>query len=166
MVIAKNVFRDEEYLVPRAILEALGTHVRTASDSVGACRGKLGAVAYADLALRDVSAEAFGAIVFVGGAGAQTFFDDPEAHRISRGMLDSGKVVAAICIAPSVLARAGLLEGVRATAFASQESDLRAHGAIWTDGPVEIDGRIITANGPEAADGFGNAIADALGIAP
>ena len=84
------------------------------------------------------------------------------------GMADSVRVgfrlLAAICIAPTTLAHAGLLDGVRATAFPDREDDLRAHGAVWTGAPVTVDGRIITGNGPEAAADFGEAIAEALGV--
>lgn len=164
MVIAPEQFRDEEYSRPRTVLEDLGAWIVTASTRPGHCRGKLGMSAKADIALADADPADYVAVVFVGGGGAKVFFDDPAAHRLARTMHDAGKVVAAICIAPSTLAHAGLLDGVRATAFASQESDLREHGAIWTGEPVTVDGAIITANGPEAARSFGKAIAAALGM--
>jgi putative intracellular protease/amidase len=53
---------------------------------------------------------------------------------------------------------------VPATAFPSQEADLRAHGARWTGASVTTAGRIVTANGPEAAEEFGAALSDVLGI--
>lgn len=159
MVIAQDVFRDEEYAQPKQILESRGAEVSTASVHAGNCRGKLGTSAHAGLGIAEARAEDYEAVVFVGGGGAQCFFDDPVAHRLARDAFEAGKVVGAICIAPSVLARAGLLEGVRATAFPSQEADLRAHGAIWTGIPVETDGRIVTASGPEAAAAFGEALA-------
>lgn len=162
MVIAPEVFRDEEYAHPKQVLESRGATVTTASTRVGTCHGKLGMTAEATLALVDAEAGDFDAVVYVGGGGAEVFFDDPAAHALARGMHALDRVVAAICIAPSVLARADLLRGVRATAFPSQRDDLVAHGALWTTGPVEIDGRIITANGPDAARDFGLAIADAL----
>lgn len=164
MVIAPDVFRDEEYAHPKAILEGLGATVTTASIRAGTCRGKLGMTAEATIGLRDAVAAAYDAVIFVGGGGAQVFFDDPAAHDLARTALENNSVVAAICIAPSVLAHAGLLGGVRATAFPSQREDLIAHGAVWTGAPVEIDGSIITANGPDAANDFGRAIADALGL--
>lgn len=162
MVIAPEVFRDEEYDHPKQALESRGATVTTASTRVGACHGKLGMTAEATLALTDARAVDYDAVVFVGGGGAQVFFDDPAAHALARDMHALDRVVAAICIAPSVLARAGLLRDVHATAFPSQHDDLVAHGALWTTGPFEIDGRIITANGPDAARDFGLAIANAL----
>lgn len=164
MVIAPEVFRDEEYAEPKSVLETWGATVTTASLEAGVCKGKLGMIAEATLALADAEPADYDAVVFVGGGGAQVFFDDPDAHALARGAFENKRVVAAICIAPSILARAGLLDGVRATAFPSQRDDLIAHGALWSNGPVEVDGSIITANGPDAARAFGLAIAASLGL--
>jgi protease I len=164
MVIAPEVFRDEEYAEPVRILEQHGARVTTASAAPGKCIGKLGLVAHADLSLAEAMHRSWDAVVFVGGSGAQRFFDDTEAHTLARQAARAGAVVGAICIAPSVLAHAGLLAGVTATAFPSQKGDLLRHGATWTEGPVAVDGRIITANGPEAATEFGMQLAEALGL--
>jgi protease I len=164
MIIAPTVFRDEEYAEPKRVLEAHGVEVTTASMAPGECIGKLGMRATATLSVSDAFARAWDAVIFVGGAGAQVFFDDADAHRLARQQKDTEGVLAAICVAPSTLARAGLLQGVNATAFPSQEQDLRSHGAIWSGEPVTIDGRIVTGNGPESAEEFGEAIAAVLGV--
>jgi protease I len=163
MVIAPDQFRDEEYSHPREELEARGVDVVTASVAPGPCRGKLGMMAKADLALYDADPDTFDAVVFVGGAGAAGFFDNQDAHALARRMVDLDRVVAAICIAPSILARAGLLEGRTATCFHTQQDDLEAHGARYSGAPVEISGPVITANGPDAARDFGRAVAKAVG---
>jgi protease I len=72
-----------------------------------------------------------------------------------------GKVVSAICIAPSILANAGILNGKKATSFPSQRNNINAVGT-YTGTPVEVDGKIITGNGPQAAKDFGKKIAEAL----
>jgi protease I len=156
MVIAPAMFRDEEYAEPKRILEEAGIEVVTASVEAGECRGRFGMVAQADMPLKAAKAEGYDAVVFVGGAGAKVFFDDPAAHRLATDGVAAGAIVGAICIAPSILARAGLLRGKIATSFPSQEDDLRAHGALWSGNRVEISGRIVTANGPEAAEAFGH----------
>lgn len=163
LVIAPKVFRDEEYAEPKRLLEAAEVDVTTASVASGTCSGRFGLEAIADVALRDVDVASFDAVVFVGGAGARVYFDDETAHRVARDALDSGEVLGAICIAPSILGRADLLEGVRVTSFASEEADLIAHGATWTGRPVEVDGRIVTANGPESATMFGEELVRMLG---
>lgn len=162
LVIAQQVFRDEEYAQPKAVLEAAGIDVVTASQQPGPAVGKLGLVATADISVVDAVERHWDAVAFIGGAGAAVFFDDCDAHRIARENYLAGHVVGAICIAPSVLAHAGLLEGVTATAFSSQREDLLAHGAHWSDAPVVVAGRIVTANGPSAAQEFGHRLVELL----
>ena len=166
MVIAPTVFRDEEYIEPKRVLEAHGVAVTTASVVPGECIGKLGARATATMSVGDACQRSWDAVIFVGGAGARVFFEDEGAHQLARSQKAAGGVLAAICVAPTTLARAGLLSGVRATAFTSQESDLVGHGALWTGGAVTVDGNVVTADGPESAEKFGEAIAAALGALP
>jgi protease I len=158
------MFRDEEYAHPQEVLEGRGAVTVVASSRSGVARGRFGLEVPIDTVLTDVEPSEYDAVVYVGGAGSSIFFDDPVAHDLASATLDAGRLVGAICIAPTTLAHAGLLRGVTATAYPSQEDDLAAHGALWSAGPVEIDGRIITANGPDAATEFGDAIADALGL--
>ncbi len=164
MVVAPETFRDEEYLHPKEVLESRGAVVETASVRPGICTGKLGATAHATLAVSQAEARDYDAVVFVGGAGARVYFDDPAAHALARGARQEDRVLAAICIAPSILANVGLLAGWSATAFESERANLEAHGALWSDGPVCVQDRTVTANGPEAARAFGEAIADLLGL--
>ncbi len=164
MVIAPEVFRDEEYAEPKAVLEARGACVTTASTAPGKCIGKLGMVATAEISVAEASMRDWDSCIFIGGAGARVFFDDPSAHALAHRVHESTGIVGAICIAPSTLAHAGLLERVCATAFPTQRDDLVAHGAHWHDGPVTVSAPFITANGPEAATAFGEMIADALGL--
>lgn len=164
MVIAPAVFRDEEYAHPKEALERRGATVTTASAAVGECTGRFGLKAHSSLAIAEADPDGYNAVVFVGGSGAAMFFDDTDAHRLASAMIEGGKVLGAICIAPSILAHAGLLDGRRVTAFETREEDLVAHGAIFTGAAVEIDGSIVTANGPEAAWDFGMVLGDLLGL--
>ena len=93
MIIAQEVFRDEEYAEPKAVLERAGVNVTTASRAAGPAHGKLGMEAIADVGIVDVDPEEYDAIIFVGGTGAATYFDDPVAHRIARSADERGIVV-------------------------------------------------------------------------
>lgn len=164
IVIAPRDFRDEEYARPRQALESAGYTVTVASRSRETARGMLGMQVRPDIPLAEARAADYDAVIFVGGSGAQTYWDDPEAHRLAREAAASGRVVAAICIAPVILARSGVLEGKQATVFdpPSLCAELTAHGATCTGASVQRDGPFVTASGPQAADEFARAILAAL----
>lgn len=163
MIIAPENFRDEEFFEPKEILEKSAVEVKVASTTLDFATGKLGAKVKPDMLLGDIDVKDFDAIIFVGGVGASCYFDDAKAHKLVKDALKGNRIVAAICIAPVILARAGVLNGKRATVFSSEESQLKAAGAKYSARPVERDGQIITAAGPFAAAEFGHEIAKALG---
>lgn len=162
LVIAEKVFRDEEYLVPKDLLTKAGIKTLTASTTRQWAEGKLGARVRPDLLLNEVRPEAIDVLIFVGGGGAEQYFDDPVAHGLAKAMVFAGKPVAAICIAPVILARAGLLKEKRATVYVDGAEELKKAGAVYTGKPVETDGLLITANGPEAAGDFGRELVTRL----
>lgn len=158
MIIAPVNFRDEELLEPKRVLESAGAKVTIASKGVKVAKGALGATVNVDLDIVKANPEDYDAIVFVGGMGSSIYFVDAVAQSMARQAYEKGKIVAAICIAPSTLANAGLLKGKRATAYPSAERNLRSKGAIYTGEGVTQDGKIITAKGPQFAKDFGEAI--------
>lgn len=158
MVIAPNEFRDEEYAHPREVLEGKGAEITVASRTTDESTGKFGAKVKPDISLDQVKVDDYDAVIFVGGNGSETYFDDERALSIAKEAHDKDKVTSAICIAPVILANAGVLEGKRATAW-NHEDDITGKGATYTGKPVEVDGNVITANGPEAARDFGKEIA-------
>ena len=163
MVIAPENFRDEEFMEPKEVFENAGAGVTVASKGVDSAKGMMGAIVTVDSDISETDAGDYDAVVFVGGSGASVYFNDKTAQNLARTAYEKGKIVAAICIAPSTLANAGLLEGKRATSFSSEKGNLEAKGAEYTGAAVEQDGRIITGNGPGAASEFGHKIAEALG---
>ncbi|NLY76022.1 MAG: DJ-1/PfpI family protein [Firmicutes bacterium] len=162
LIIAERNFRDEEYQKPKEILEKAGIIVLTASTSLGTAVGKLGMTAKPDLLIGDLENQDLAALIFVGGGGSSQYFEDQTAHRLVRRFYEQGKIVGAICIAPVILANAGLLKGKRATVFPDGKADLEKNGAVYTGKPVEVDGTIITGAGPEAAVAFGEGIVEML----
>jgi protease I len=161
MIIAPENFRDEELIHTKEELENAGGTVTVASTTIAEARGMFGATATPDITLDQVNVDNFDAIVFVGGSGSEVYFEHQGAHQIARDAYGKNKLVAAICIAPSILGNAQLLQGKRATVWAGSDkypNILRAKGAQFTNEPVTQDGKIITANGPEAARAFGKSI--------
>ena len=162
MVIASSQFRDEEYQKPREILEAAGVKVTVASSSLNEAVGMLGLKVKPDILLQDARMEIYDAVVFVGGMGATEYWDSPTAHALAKQAYQSGKVTSAICLAPMTLANAGLLKGKKATIWKDAAGDFKTKGVVYTGKPVEQDGKIITGSGPDAAEAFGKALAEAL----
>ncbi len=158
MVIAQKDFRDEEFLRPKEILEKVGVAVTIASLTLQECKGMLGSVVRPDTTIDQVKVDEYDIIVFVGGSGASQYFDNPVAHRLAQEAVNKKKILGAICIAPVILANAGVLDGRKATVWPSEGGQLEAKGAHFTGAPVEVDGKIVTANGPGAAEEFARAM--------
>jgi len=162
MIIAYRNFRDEELQKPKSILEKQGIKVIIASSSKGMATGMFGATAKPDILISELKVEDYDAIVFIGGSGASQYWNDPIAHAIAQEAVKQSKILCAICIAPVILANAGVLKDKRATVWPSEVDKLKAKHALYTGARAEIDGNIITAIGPEAAKKFGKAIFKAL----
>ncbi len=163
LIIAPENFRDEEMLHTKEELEKAGVETKIASTKTTEARGMLGAKVTPDIKLEQVKIEDYDGIVFVGGSGSSAYFKDKRALSIAAEASRKGKRVGAICIAPVVLANAGVLKGKRATVFPGlYVKEVEKGGATYTGKPVEVDGNVITGNGPDAAREFGRAIAKAL----
>lgn len=154
LIIAEKTFRDEEYQIPKNILETEGFKVLTVSTTRGKAVGRFGLEVKPDLLLDELRNCEPDALIFVGGGGSSQYFNDLTAHELARSVYTKGKIVGAICIAPVILAKAGLLKGKKATVFPDGQDELRLGGADYTGNQVEADGLLLTGAGPEAAENF------------
>jgi deglycase len=165
MVIAPDQFRDEELAEPKRVLEAAGATVTIASPRTGTAKGMLGATVKPDLALSAVRPDAFDAVVVVGGSGSPKFlWGDPALHDVLKKTHAAGRVVGGICLSGAALARAGVLRDKEATVYKTADSlaELSEGGARFVDKPVVTSGNVVTANGPQAAKAFGDALVQAM----
>lgn len=162
-IIASREFRDEEYFIPRDILEKNGFNIKVASDRKGTALGVYGGDVNIDLQGEEINILDFMAVIFVGGAGALKCLDKDIFHRIIIDAKEKNIVLAAICIAPLILANTGVLKGIKATVWSSKEEkravkELKEKGAIYEEKGVVIDDNIITASGPDQAENFAKMI--------
>lgn len=135
-----------------------------ASAKLGKAVGLLGAIVTAEIGLDQVKVDDYDAVVFVGGGGSSVYFDDKKALSIASEAFKKGKKTCAICIAPVILANAGVLKSKKATVWDGEYVEkIESKGAKYTGKSVEVDGNVITAKGPTAAREFGRAIAKSLG---
>jgi protease I len=164
LVIAETMFRDEEYQIPKAILENAGVKVLTVCTTLTEATGKFGLRVQPERLLLEMEVSQADALLFIGGGGSSQYFNDRVAHQLASDFVIQGKLIGAICIAPVILANAGLLAGKKATVFPDGQADLEQNGACYTGNPVEVDGLIITGNGPEAATEFGETVLQLLKV--
>ena len=162
LVIAPDQFRDEELFETKEILETAGIKTVAASTHVGTCVGKLGGKAESSIVIDDVQAKDYEAIAFIGGMGSEVYFNNETAHDLAWEFYADEKIVSAICIAPVILANAGLLKDKNATVFPDGAEILKLKGAHYTSEAVTKDGNIITGNGPSSSKAFGEALVTAL----
>lgn len=160
LIIAPNNFRDEELFYTKEEIEKAGHITTIASLKKEKSKGMLGGEAMPEKTIDEINENDYNAIVFVGGSGASIYFNNQEALDIVKKFYDEDKIVAAICIAPSILANAGILKNKKATCWESESENLEQKGVKYTGNPVEVDGKIITANGPKAAREFGKKISE------
>ncbi|HOX41656.1 MAG TPA: DJ-1/PfpI family protein [bacterium] len=162
MVIAPRDFRDEEYFITKQILEEGGIGIVTASTMMGECYGVNGKIAQAETDLIQVNTINFDGIIFVGGPGAEQLFEDRSVLALANDFFAEGKTVCAICSATVILARAGLISGKRVTGWNGAHRVLKEAGAEVVLEPIVQDGNIITGDGPDSSEEFGQAILDSL----
>jgi protease I len=167
MIVASKDFRDEEYFVPKEILEGAGAEVKTVSNQTGTAIGADGGEVEVDLLVSDINSANFDAVVFIGGPGCLENLDNENSYKVAKEIVSQDKVLASICISPVILAKAGILKGKKATVWSSPMDKspvkiLEENGAIFEDKPVVVDGKIITGNGPGAAKEFGEKIVEVL----
>lgn len=160
MIIAPERFRDEELFITQEELEKAGHRTVIASSRKGRCPGSRGGFANASLTLGEIKAKDYDAVVFVGGGGSKVYYANPDALRIAKEMRN--KVVAAICLAPVILANAGVLEGKQAAVAGTEARTIEAKGAKYTGPGVTVDGNIVTANAPKSSRLFGRKIGELL----
>jgi protein deglycase len=156
-------FEETEAIATADVLARLGFELCLVGVGNENITGAHGITLKTDRLITEIELDDFDALVLPGGMpGSINLRDCDMVIDLVHNAEVSGKVVAAICAAPMVLAQAGILEGKRATCYPGFEEHLGA--AVCTGARCEQDGNIITAKGVGVSFEFGAKIALALGI--
>ena len=161
-IIPSRRFTDEELFDSDMILDIAGIETTIASSKLGTIRGTGGQMAEATILVRDIVVDDYDAVIFIGGAGFREYLNDRDAINIVRQAMRKGKILAAICEAPAILAKADVIRGKTIACFYSRRKAIMQAGADWTMNDVARDGQLITANSSAVTKRFGKEILAAL----
>jgi len=141
-------FEEAEALVTVDILRRGKVDVTTISlTGKEMVNGKHGIAVRADEMFDKARDEAFDMLVIPGGTISYT--EHEGLLDIVKRYDEEKKYLAAICAAPAVFGKAGILHGKKAVCYPGMESWLT--GAVIGEGIVETDGHITTSKGPATA---------------
>jgi 4-methyl-5(b-hydroxyethyl)-thiazole monophosphate biosynthesis len=144
VIILAEGFEEIEAITPIDLLRRAGIEVIIAGLNATDVRGSHDIVVRADCLLSQVGDD-FTAIILPGGPGAAFLAESQPVLDFVKKAYAASKLCAAICAAPVVLAKAGLLAGRKATCYPGREPELT--GATFVERTTVIDGNVITSRG-------------------
>jgi len=163
-IVANKGFADNEFIVPKKMIEEAGGKIELFALSKGTAYGMYGLTADIKYSLDDIRVPEFDAIVFVGGTGSNVYHENPQAHKIAQDAVKNNKILAAICWAPVILSNARVLDGKMATVNPYEEKRFKKEACYYTGDKVTVDGKIITGDGPGSSAFFAKAIIESLNL--
>jgi len=157
-----NGFEEVEALTVVDLLRRVGIVCDMVSlDGAAQITGSHGITVAADKGFDAADFDEYDALLLPGGQpGTSNLAADGRVLALLREFCGAGKLTAAICAAPTVLAKAGLLEGRRAVCYPGLEGSLI--GAAPGTASVERDGTVITSRGVGTAIPFALALVEYL----
>ncbi len=155
-------FEEAEALVPVDMLRRANIETATVSITGEPVPGSHGVTVLADVILDDVDLSKADMLVLPGGGpGYKNLGKEPKVEQLVRNAAEKGLWLAAICAAPTLLGKWGLLEGKNAVCYPGMEEGLTGAQPRMDQGFV-VDGKIITGRAAGSAFDFGLALVEAL----
>lgn len=154
-------FEIIEALSPVDMLRRANIDVKTVGVTGKNVTSSCGITVAADIDIADVDLDSIDAVILPGGAvGVENLDNSKAVHQAIDTAVNADKYVCAICAAPSILGKKGLLDGVEATAYPTFMKYL--DNADASEKYVVTDGKFITARGAGVSVEFGLEIVKAL----
>ena len=149
-------FEETEALAPVDVMRRAKLDVKTVGVTGEYVTSSHGVPIKADITIDNIDLDDVQGVVLPGGMpGTLNLEANKKVLGAVKYSCENGKIVAAICAAPSILGHLGILDGKKATCFPGFEKELK--GADYTGTHTVTDG-IITAKGAGCAIEFGHAI--------
>ena len=154
-------FEEVEAIAPCDILRRGGVEVALTGVNGAAVTGGHGIEVRCDLQLSEVDREKLEMVVLPGGlGGVQSMLESPEVMDLVSWAWRENRLVAAICAAPTILARLGISDGKHCVCYPGMEDQMGT--AKMEQQSAVRDGSLLTGRGPGAALDFGLLLLEAL----
>ncbi|MDO4460246.1 MAG: DJ-1/PfpI family protein [Clostridia bacterium] len=156
-------FEEMEALAPVDILRRAGLDLRTVGVTGKTVTGSHNIPVTADIELDEVSFDDMDMVILPGGMPGTLNLE--KCDRVKEAVsfcVNNDKYIAAICAAPGILGRMGVLNGKNATCFPGHDTALTEGGADYTADSVTVDGKFITGKGAGVATEFALEIVEIL----
>ena len=156
-----------EVVTPIDVLRRAGVECDIVSVCETTVRGSHGIKIIADKLVCDINFDDYDGVVIPGGMpGATIISENPYAINGIKKMIESGKIVGAICASPAVvLGTHNLLGAHKATCYPAPDF-IQIIQNNYTGEDVEISENLVTANGPRSALKFALALCEKLNVTP
>ena len=162
LIISTDGFEDNELLEPCQKLAQAGIAIDIASLQKGRITGKHGHTVEARLAVNEVNAADYDALILPGGKAPGKLRRDQTVLELTMQFMTANKPIAAICHGPQILLSAGVLQGRTATCYKSVAGELRKAGIDYVDREVVVDGNLVTSRQPSDLPAFIDAIVQVM----
>ena len=161
-ILLANGFEMIEALTPCDVLKRAGATVKLVSiTDIPSATSTHGVTVGCDMTLSELDPEEIELLILPGGMpGAQNLYDCEAVCQLTVAHTKKNKPIAAICAAPFILGKLGLLKEKRATCYPGFEGDLE--GATVSCDGVVTDGNVVTAKGMGVSLPFSLALTELL----
>lgn len=157
-VILAEGFEEIEAFTTVDILRRAGVEVTVASMASSVVEGSRKVRVMTDKRMSEITADNYDALILPGGPGYKSLANSQAVINLVKDFDKKKKIVAAICAAPVVLAKAGILETRIATIYPGMENQIPKP----RDAKVVVDGNVVTSKSPGTAVEFALKLAEIL----
>ena len=138
-------FEELEAIAPLDLLRRAGIAVQSVGVGGRTVTGRGGIAVTCDITVDEIDMASIGGVILPGGPGYTKLGESAAVMACVGAAAQRGKLLAAICAAPSILGRGGYLKGRRACCYPGYEKDLLGAEIVFT--PAVRDGSVITSRG-------------------
>ena len=162
-VLIEDQFDEKELIYPYIRLKEEGYEVDLlGTEANKSYSGKSGYQEVSTHSTKNANPDNYDAVIIPGGFSPDYMRRNKETVNFVKTMNDEGKIVAAICHGPWLLASACDLRSKNVTSFFSIKDDVIHAGANYIDESVVVDGNLITSRTPKDLPDFLKAIIENL----